>query len=423
MSMGVLMTLTSDPKPQGMSDDEHMKMIENAIEEATKERINYLTHKLLIRIEPLVQGEDISDAIRDDVLVKLEAPGGGTLLDIIGYIYQSEAKKKLKSFLGLGKLAASLREKGHNISQTWKMAKAAVSVSATSSRLEDLQGVEGPEAEAERAALEEKLTQVGMSAMWRLGEIEIENITRQVCSAVLYDSNVTSETRQKRASAIEKIGHIYKKLAKKFVKSGSAVMAEFAAALDEDSGSGRPEASSSTTGTTTLSNTTEASSSSSASSAKPVVARKTPSPLLIESKESDAPVRTVASDSTKSSNQASESGKEKKKSSKKKEGGEKSSENSPRTMEQVSPRSNQVVAPRPTHMPQNSLSETVVSEVQPDTHQTLSDSADGSASVDHSSAVPIVLLPPPDHPIKLDDTLSVSMSTSTSAAQAPNVRV
>lgn len=231
MSMGLILSLSMVEKPEGRTDEEHQQVIEAAVEEATKERVNALAHKLLIRIEPLVNGVVIDDAIRDDVAAKLEAPGGGALLSHIGYVYQSEANKKLKSFLGLGSVAANIREKAHKVGQIWKLAKSAVQMGSANSQLEKM---EGDETKAEeRAVLEEKLKRHGMSTLWKVGLLEIENITRQVCGIILYDQTVTSEMRQQRASAILKIGTMYQKLSKHHVKNSTAIFSDLENSLTD----------------------------------------------------------------------------------------------------------------------------------------------------------------------------------------------
>lgn len=231
MSMGLILSLSMVEKPEGRTDEEHQQVIEAAVEEATKERVNTLAHKLLIRIEPLVNGVEMDEAIREDVASKLDAPGGGALLSHIGYVYQSEANKKLKSFLGLGSVAASIREKAHKFGQIWKLAKSAVQMGSANSQLEKM---EGDETKAEeRAVLEEKLKKHGMSTLWKVGLLEIENITRQVCGVILYDQTVSSEMRQQRASAILKLGTMYQKLSKHHVKNSTAIFSDLENSLTD----------------------------------------------------------------------------------------------------------------------------------------------------------------------------------------------
>ena len=286
MSMGLMMSLSMVDKPEGRSDEDHQIIMEKAVEEATKERVDTLVHKLLIRIEPLVQGENIDEMLREDVALKLDAPGGGALLSHIGYVYQSEANKKLKSFLGLGSVAANIREKAHKFGQFWKLAKAAVQLDSTNSQLEAMQGDE-TRAE-ERAALEEKLKRHGMSAMWKMGLLEIESITRQVCQRILHDGTVTSDLRQSRAAAISKLGTLYQKLSKRHVKNSAAILADLETSLSD------PHASASSSPTATVNSKTDTSPTPNAPTAASAAPTQSPQvtsirPLLAAQPES-API-------------------------------------------------------------------------------------------------------------------------------------
>lgn len=243
MSTGLVLKLLAQEKPAGRTDEEQQQIIEAAIAEATKQRVDMLAHKLLIRIEPLVNGVDIKEHIHADLVQRLEAPGAGAILVTIGYAYQSEANKKLKSFLGLGGFAASIREKGHKVSQTWKLAKSLVALNSAANKLESDEQAAAREARAQsgqgeteeevirRAQLEEQMLQQGISVLWKLGLIEIEDITRQACHKILHDHahDVTHDLRQKRASALLKLGGWYQKLAKKYVKDAAGVLADLGA--------------------------------------------------------------------------------------------------------------------------------------------------------------------------------------------------
>lgn len=139
MSMGLLMTLSAEAATGGRTEEEQQQFIAAQMEEAMTNRIQTLAHKLLIRIEPVIQDVPGWHAVfKADVDQKLEGPGGASLLYAIGYIYISEANKKLKSFLGLGNFAASLREKGHKVGQLWRVVRSAVSASSTASKLEQI---------------------------------------------------------------------------------------------------------------------------------------------------------------------------------------------------------------------------------------------------------------------------------------------
>lgn len=241
--MGLVMKLLSQEKPEGRTDEEQQKIIEAAIEEANKERLDMLAHKLLIRIEPLIHGVEMKEAVEADLAQRLEAPGGGAILTTIGYAYQNEGNKKLKSFLGLGGFAASIREKGHKVSQTWKLAKSLVALNSAANKLETDEEAAKREARAQsgqteteaevarRAELEDQMLRQGISVIWKLGLIEIEDITRQACQKILHDRShdVNHELRQKRASALQKLGGWYQKMSKKYVKDAAGVLADLGA--------------------------------------------------------------------------------------------------------------------------------------------------------------------------------------------------
>lgn len=248
---------------EGQSEAEQQAALEVMMEQATKTRVDYLAHKLLIRIEPMVNGVDMKEQIRQDLAQRLEAPGGGAILVTIGYAYQSEANKKLKTFLGLGGFAASVREKGHKVSQTWKLAKSYVALNSVATKLEsdEKKRIEAGQTETEeevarRAELEDHALQQGLAFLWKIGLFEIEDVTRKACYKILHDyaPDVTHDLRQKRAHALQKIGGWYQKWAKKYVKDAAGVLAELGAmdpsnlARSSESDTSSGEASSSSPG-------------------------------------------------------------------------------------------------------------------------------------------------------------------------------
>jgi hypothetical protein len=58
------------------------------------------------------------DFIVEGLQDKIDAPGGPALLDCVGYVYVSEAKKSMGRFLGVEGFVAGMEEKGHNVKQT-----------------------------------------------------------------------------------------------------------------------------------------------------------------------------------------------------------------------------------------------------------------------------------------------------------------
>jgi len=62
-----------------------------------------LAHLLLIKLEPYVNGglENFRTVISMDLVPKIEAPGGPTLLILIGKIYIQKAKQYQGAFFGL----------------------------------------------------------------------------------------------------------------------------------------------------------------------------------------------------------------------------------------------------------------------------------------------------------------------------------
>lgn len=288
MSMGLVMKLAAQEKPADRTDEQQQAFIEAEVAEATKKRVDELAHKLLIRIEPIIHGVDIQEVVKEDVAKRLEAPGGGAILVTVGYAYQSESSKKLKSFLGLGGLAARIRENGHKVSQTYKLAKSLVALNSAASKLETDEEIAAREARiaaghheteeevARRAELEDRMARHGISVIWKLGLIEVEDITRQACHKILndYSHDVSHDLRQKRASAIGKLGALYQKLAKKYVKDAAGVLADLGVLNPDLSQSGSSDTSSSS-GATSPHRTTSPGPTPASSTAGPLSPRAT----------------------------------------------------------------------------------------------------------------------------------------------------
>lgn len=298
MNTGLVMKLMSEEKPADRTDEEHQAKIEEAVAEANRERIEMLAYKLLIRIEPAVTGVDkerVKQMVEDDVAQRVEAPGGGAILCAVGYAYQSEGSKKLKSFLGLGGFAASVREKGHKLSQGWKLAKSLVALNSAAQKLEEPKENESEDDVQRRADLEEKAMRHGVAVLWKLGLFEIEEVTRAACQKILqdYSKGVTHELRQQRASALTKLGGWYQKMAKQHSKDSGDVLADLSNSLD--SNASKTSSSSDRSSPTPSSST--ASSSTPTSSAAGAVVKISPS---VQTSTAPAPTPSETSSKTES---------------------------------------------------------------------------------------------------------------------------
>jgi curved DNA-binding protein CbpA len=186
-----------DMNPELMSDEEIMKNLEKK----NKERKDKLMEFLLKKLNPFIDGEDkVFKSQMEDISEKLESPGGPALLSSIGYVYIQEARKNLGRYLGIQSWFAGLEEKGHELKQSFSLISSIVKLQVAHERLE--------QAGEQNQQLVNDIMSQGLSTIWKIGLLEIENTVREVCQGTL---NVQDKLqKKKRAEALEELGKLYK---------------------------------------------------------------------------------------------------------------------------------------------------------------------------------------------------------------------
>ncbi|ORX71955.1 hypothetical protein DL89DRAFT_274214 [Linderina pennispora] len=126
---------------------------------------------------------------------------GVELLHTIGHIYRFKANKfhEKQEFLGgFRGVYQSFKETGQIIGSAYTTIKAAMDLQRTA--------VLSPE---EKQRLEEQAAKKALEALWKSGKLEIENILREVCDAVLHDASADKKVLKRRAAALKAMGDIY----------------------------------------------------------------------------------------------------------------------------------------------------------------------------------------------------------------------
>eukprot|EP01126_Amoeba_proteus_P002776 TRINITY_DN10895_c0_g1_i18.p1 TRINITY_DN10895_c0_g1~~TRINITY_DN10895_c0_g1_i18.p1 ORF type:complete len:733 (-),score=248.59 TRINITY_DN10895_c0_g1_i18:1602-3626(-) len=203
--LSMITMMTMDPEQQaGKTEEEILTEINKKMEDQRVALEDSLCKKLDGRLE----GDKTWDFLQADTVEKLEAPGGPALLDCIGYVYISEAKKAMGRFLGVEKLIAGMEEKSHNMKQTFSIVSSMVKLQQAQRELE-----KRGETLDDRTASE--VMNHGLDTMWKLGKMEIEKTCRTVCQAVLAKDK---KLRKKRCVALRELGELYRVIAKRIKK-------------------------------------------------------------------------------------------------------------------------------------------------------------------------------------------------------------
>eukprot|EP01126_Amoeba_proteus_P053998 TRINITY_DN6610_c0_g1_i1.p1 TRINITY_DN6610_c0_g1~~TRINITY_DN6610_c0_g1_i1.p1 ORF type:complete len:697 (+),score=206.58 TRINITY_DN6610_c0_g1_i1:219-2309(+) len=197
LSMVTMMTM--DPEQQKDKTEED---IVAEINKKMEDQRAALEDALCKKLDTRMEGD------QTDLTEKLEAPGGPALLDAVGYVYISEAKKSMGRFLGMGSLIAGIEERRHNIKQTFSIVSSMVKLQQAQREMEK----RGETLDDQTAS--DVMTH-GLDTMWKLGKMEIEKTCRSVCQAVLAKDK---KLRKRRCLALKELGEIYKGMGKRVMK-------------------------------------------------------------------------------------------------------------------------------------------------------------------------------------------------------------
>jgi len=200
---------TTTPPPQ-MSDEAKQAKLKE-IEENQKRIVEHLAGFLTDKLKSWLLGhiQEFEDTANGEAVDMSDFPGGGALLVHIGYLYEQEGKQHIGRYFGLQSFFCEVREKAHLLKETFSLISSVVKVHAAEEKMQK---------EGQNDELAIKMTSEGLSAIWKLGKLEIENIVRRVCEAVLQDPQVDKATCRRRAEGVERLGEIYTKVGLEAVK-------------------------------------------------------------------------------------------------------------------------------------------------------------------------------------------------------------
>ncbi|KAL6065756.1 Chaperone protein DnaJ [Balamuthia mandrillaris] len=155
---------------------------------------------------------------------KKEAPGGPSLLLIVGYVYRQEAKKHMGRFLGMESLFQGLRETAHTIKEVANLTMAAVELQREVEKIEREFGAKAlhirnaDEMQTMQLEVEKMMMEKGTNTLWKLGQLEIEATVRGVVRrCVLLQGGGTKREAKIRAEAIDIMGAVWRSVGKKMM--------------------------------------------------------------------------------------------------------------------------------------------------------------------------------------------------------------
>jgi curved DNA-binding protein CbpA len=209
----VIFTTVVKLQMKGITDEDKLQ---EEIQKSQKERVDRLVEIMLKKIKKFEAGEGVEflTDIKKEIEEKLEAPGGAHLLYQLGDIYINEAKQHEKSFLGIGKFVAEIKESTHQAKATMAVLGSAYQLQIAQEELDQRIEAGTIENQQEMEELQHHVAEQSMTAIWRLGLLDIEKIVRMVCERIMEDKSVDKTTRQNRIKAVKFIGKFYKKVGK-----------------------------------------------------------------------------------------------------------------------------------------------------------------------------------------------------------------
>ncbi|KAJ2537712.1 DnaJ-like protein, partial [Coemansia sp. RSA 1933] len=135
---------------------------------------------------------------------------GVELLHTIGGVYRMQAKKYLEKQEFLGGFRGvyhSFKETGQFMSGAYSTIKAAIDLQRTYAELAKAE--ENNISAEEKQQLEEAAAKKAIHVLWKSGRLEIENILRETCNAVLHDRLADKKVLRRRAIALKAMGDVY----------------------------------------------------------------------------------------------------------------------------------------------------------------------------------------------------------------------
>ncbi|KAI8899650.1 X-domain of DnaJ-containing-domain-containing protein [Globomyces pollinis-pini] len=147
---------------------------------------------------------------------------GGTLIGVLGYIYQEQAETFLgfKKSVGAGLGFMNLQQSVHNLANKYRILESAVKTynDVNKAEKESKKGKSPtspnqPLSEAEEAEANAKIAEKSFGSLaetlWNFTVVDVESTLRQVCIKVLKDFSVPYEDRVRRAEGMYLMGQIF----------------------------------------------------------------------------------------------------------------------------------------------------------------------------------------------------------------------
>jgi len=203
---GELMMTSLLATEEGGGGDEAKREMERKSEERQANLAKTLwEHKLKPYVENPSDVNDWVEMVEKDIAEKLEAPGGASLLALVGWVYAQEAKRHDTRWFGLESFVSGISEKGHVVSETIRL-------------LSEMRKLQQAQVEMQNAGdnpeVQERAMNQGLSIMFKMGKLEISSTVRSVCETVIKQHATSKYTKKKLLEALRKLGELYQKAAK-----------------------------------------------------------------------------------------------------------------------------------------------------------------------------------------------------------------
>ncbi|KAI8907144.1 X-domain of DnaJ-containing-domain-containing protein [Gorgonomyces haynaldii] len=148
-------------------------------------------------------------SIKSEAKELSETAFGGTLIGVVGYVYQEQAElflgftKSVTAGLGLNNISKS----AHVFANQYKVLSSAVKMYNVARKEEA--NIKKMQETGNPGEMSASSVDTLMETLWNFTVLDVENTLRQVCIKVLKDSSIPYETRVKRAEGLYVIGQIF----------------------------------------------------------------------------------------------------------------------------------------------------------------------------------------------------------------------
>lgn len=146
------------------------------------------------------------NSVKSEAVEMGKTPFGGTLLKVIGYVYEEQATQKLG---GLDGFLANLKESLHNMQEKRKLYSNIFSVGYAVYKEGQKKDPELKDDANTAAEFLKRHMQLLIESLWRANVQDIESTLRKVCHKVLNDRSVSPEQRIERGKALMILGIVF----------------------------------------------------------------------------------------------------------------------------------------------------------------------------------------------------------------------